>query len=199
MLTLVLLSLVFAQSGGQSSTAASSTAPTPIEMTTYQMVLLKKGAGAPPASADLQKKMQEEHLARLADLNRKRVNLLYGPILAPESPYAGIAVLDVKTADEAARVFDDDPFVKAGVMTAEVHAWYGPKNWFRQPPTYDTSNPAALEPLVFGFLMRGGATSQDSATAQKIQEGHLAYMESLHARGKLPVAGPFGDDGAARG
>jgi uncharacterized protein YciI len=170
----------------------------PVEMTTYQMVLLKKGGTAPPSAPEVQKKMQDEHLGRLADLNRKRINLLYGPILAP-GPLAGIAILDVKTADEAKALFADDPFVKAGVMVAEVHPWMGPKNWFSAPPSYDVTNPGSLEPLVFGFLMRGGTSSQDTATAAEIQKGHLAYMETLHAQGKLPVAGPFGDDGPARG
>ena len=174
-------------------------AQTPVEMTTYQMVLLMKGSGTPPAAPEAQRKMQEEHLARLADLNRRRINLLYGPILSPGSPIAGVAVLDVPTAADAARAFADDPFVKAGVMSPAVHPWYGPKNWFHQPPTYDTSNPASLEPLVFGILWRGDTTAQDAKAAEEIQKGHLAYMESLHAQGKLPVAGPFGDDGDMRG
>jgi uncharacterized protein len=171
----------------------------PVEMTTYQLVLLKKGTAQPPAAPDEQMKMQQEHLSRLADLNRKRVNLLYGPVLAPDSAIAGIAVLDVKTADEAKKAFDDDPFVKAGVMVTEVHPWYGPKNWFGVPESYDVMQPSTLERLVFGFLNRGPNTSQDKATADELQKGHLAYMDSLHAQGKLLVAGPLGDDGAARG
>jgi uncharacterized protein YciI len=190
MLSLLAMSLLVLQ---------SPTAQTPVEMTTYQMVLLMKGAAAPPGAPDAQRKMQQEHLARLADLNRKRVNLLYGPILTPESPIAGVAVLDVKTAEDAARAFADDPFVKAGVMTVTVHPWFGPKNWFQQPVSYDTSSPASLEPLIFGILMRGGTRSQDAKAGEEIQKGHLAYLESLHAQGKLPVAGPFGDEGDMRG
>ena len=57
----------------------------PVEMTTYQMVLLKKGTAPPPAAPEAQKRMQDEHLARLADLNRKRINLFYGPVVAPDS------------------------------------------------------------------------------------------------------------------
>jgi uncharacterized protein YciI len=192
MLTLLLLSSL--------AQAATAQAPAPaIEMTTYQMVLLKKGSAAPPAAPEVQMQMQEAHLARLAELNRTRVNLLYGPVLAPGSPVAGIAVLDVKTADEAKQAFADDPFVKAGVMVPEVHAWYGPKNWFHQPASYDHKNPASLEQFVLGFLVRGTTTSQDKAAADELQKGHLAYMETLHAQGKLPVAGPFGDDGRMRG
>jgi uncharacterized protein YciI len=190
MLTLLMCAALSAQGGATQSA--------PVEMTTYQMVLLKKGSTPPPVDPGVQQKMQDEHLSRLADLNRKRVNLLYGPVLA-ESDIAGIAVLDVTTADEAKKAFADDPFVRAGVMVPEVHPWYGPKNWFQVPPSYDVMQPSTLEPLVLGFLKRGPNTSQDKAAAEEIQKGHLAYMESLHAQGKLAVAGPFGDDWAARG
>ena len=174
-------------------------APAQPEMMTYQMVLLKKGTTPPPAAPEAQKKMQDEHLANLADLNRKRVNLLYGPILA-EGNLAGIAVLAVPNADEAKKAFANDPFVKAGIMVAEVRPWMGPKDWFSVPASHDVMNPASLEPLIFGFLVRPpSAPAIDAATSAEIQKGHLAYMERLHAQGKLLVAGPFLDDTASRG
>jgi uncharacterized protein YciI len=169
------------------------------EMTTYQMVLLKKGPNAPPADADTQKKMQDDHLANLADLNRKRINLLYGPVLSG-GDLVGIAVFAVPNADEAKRTFAADPFVKAGVMVADVRPWMGPKDWFSVPPSYDVTNPASLEPLVLGFLVRRpAAPAIDPATSEQIQKGHLAYMEGLHKQGKLLVAGPFLDDTPSRG
>jgi len=191
MITLLLCSSLWAQAG------AHQTAP--VEMTTYQMVLLKRGPSQPPSAPEAQMKMQQAHLANLADLNKKRINLLYGPITTAEGDIAGIAILDVKTADEAKKAFVDDPFVKAGVMVPEVHAWYGPKNWFGVPPSYDVMQPSTLEPLIFGFLMRGPNTSQDQKTVDELQKGHLAYMDALHAQGKLPVAGPFAADMPARG
>jgi len=45
------------------------------------------------------------------------------------------------------------------------------------------------------MLTRGDNRSQDSITAARIQEGHLANITRLYAEGKLKVAGPFGDDG----
>ena len=167
-------------------------------MMTYQMVLLKKGSTPPPSAPDVQKKMQDEHLARLAELNKKRVNMIYGPML-DGGDLQGIAILDVPSPEAAKQAFADDPFVKAGVMVAEVRPWMGPKNWFSLPASYDVSSPANLEPLIFGFLVRGSNTSQPPGEAEAIQKGHLAYMESLHGQGKLVVAGPFRDEGAARG
>jgi uncharacterized protein YciI len=164
------------------------------QTTTYQMVLLKKGPSEPP-SPETQKQMQDQHLAGLAELNRKRINLIYGPILA-EGDLKGIAVLAVPTADEAKQAFANDPFVRAGIMVPEVRAWIGPRDFFQVPASYDVTKPANLEPLIFGLLMSGPNATQ--ATADQIQHGHAVYLESLRRQGKVAVAGPFADDGAAR-
>jgi uncharacterized protein YciI len=162
-----------------------------VEMTTYQMVLLRAGAGEPPAARLAA--MQQEHLANLAKLNRDRVNLLYGPF-TDAGTLRGIAILDVADAAAARKLFDADPFVKGGFMTVDVKPWHGPKNWFHLP-----LDPPTPENFVLGFLMRGPNTSQSSDAAAEIQKGHLAYMDQLHAQGKLALAGPFGDDGPMRG
>lgn len=47
----------------------------------------------------------------------------------------------------------------------------------------------------FVMLLKGNNRTQDSATAAKIQEGHLANINKLYYEGKLKVAGPFGDNG----
>lgn len=47
----------------------------------------------------------------------------------------------------------------------------------------------------FVMLTRGNNRTQDSITAAKIQEGHMANITRLYNEGKLKVAGPFGDDG----
>ncbi len=53
--------------------------------------------------------------------------------------------------------------------------------------------------LYFVMLTKGGNRTQDSATAAKIQEGHLANIGKLAKDGKLIVAGPFMDDSNWRG
>jgi uncharacterized protein YciI len=173
---------------------------TPGQMMTYQIVLLKGGPNAPPSAPAEQQKMQSEHLALLADLNKKRINMAYGPILADNpAKIRGIAILDVPSADAAKAHFANDPFVKAGVMVVDVYSWMGPRGWFHEPASTDVTNPANLEQLVFGILMRGPTTTQDSAAAAEIQKGHLAYMDALHAKGKLVMAGPLVRAGDMRG
>jgi len=49
------------------------------------------------------------------------------------------------------------------------------------------------------FLKKGPHRDQDSVTAAKIQEGHLAYLGGLYKRGKIDLNGPFMEDGDIRG
>ena len=51
----------------------------------------------------------------------------------------------------------------------------------------------------FVMLTMGNNRTHDSATAAKIQEGHMANITRLYKEGKIKVAGPFGDNGNWRG
>lgn len=44
----------------------------------------------------------------------------------------------------------------------------------------------------FVMLTKGENRTQDSATAAKLQQGHLANINRLYNEGKIKVAGPFG-------
>jgi uncharacterized protein len=175
---------------------AAAHQPDMSSMTTYQMVILKKGST--PVPKEEAAKMQQAHLANLAALNERHINVLWGPVL-DDGDMRGIAVLAVPSPDEARKLFDSDPYVQRGAMTIDVKPWLGPKDFFQPPVTRDPAAPDALEHLVLGFLMRGANTSQDAATANELQKGHLAYMTTLREQGKLLVAGPFMDNSAMRG
>ena len=58
---------------------------------------------------------------------------------------------------------------------------------------------AGIRQYWFVMLKKGNNRTQDSATAAKIQDGHMANINNLYNAGKLKVAGPFGDDGDWRG
>jgi uncharacterized protein YciI len=87
-------------------------------------------------------------------------------------------------------------FFIAGKVSAQTN---------NKPKTKIAAKPAtkSLEDGIrqywFVMLKKGGNRTQDSATAAKIQDGHMANIASLYNAGKLKVAGPFGDDGDWRG
>jgi uncharacterized protein YciI len=74
-----------------------------------------------------------------------------------------------------------------------------------KPKTKATVKPAVKGPEAgirqywFVMLKKGNNRTQDSATAAKILDGHMANITRLYNAGKLKVAGPFGDDGDWRG
>lgn len=49
------------------------------------------------------------------------------------------------------------------------------------------------------FLKRGLNRSQDSITAAKLQEAHMAHLTSMYEEGYTSLTGPMGDDGNLRG
>ena len=49
------------------------------------------------------------------------------------------------------------------------------------------------------FLKKGPDRTQDSVTAAKIQEGHMAHLNKMANDGKMHLAGPFMEDGDIRG
>ena len=69
-------------------------------------------------------------------------------------------------------------------------------------PKKADKKPAAAEQIrkyYFVMLTRGANRNHDSATAAKLQEGHMANINRLYNEGKIKVAGPFGDNGNWRG
>ena len=71
--------------------------------------------------------------------------------------------------------------------------------FFSNAQDSSASQKPKMKQYFFVMLMKGPNRSQDSTTAAKIQEGHMANINKLADAGKLVVAGPFGDDGNWRG
>lgn len=70
---------------------------------------------------------------------------------------------------------------------------------FAQNQSKDAKPEEQIRKYWFVMLLKGNNRTQDSATAAKLQEGHLANINRLYNEGKIKVAGPFGDNGAWRG
>jgi uncharacterized protein YciI len=65
----------------------------------------------------------------------------------------------------------------------------------KKPEPQEKKSESQVRQYFFVMLTAGNDRTQDSVTAAKIQEGHMANINRLYTEGKLKVAGPFGDEG----
>lgn len=56
-----------------------------------------------------------------------------------------------------------------------------------------------MKKYFMAFLEEGPSRDQSPEEAATIQAGHLAHMDDLAQKGIINIAGPFGDDGTAKG
>jgi uncharacterized protein len=66
-------------------------------------------------------------------------------------------------------------------------------------PGFSQEMPEGMKQYTFVMLKKGPNRTQDAATVQEIQKGHLAHMGMMAEKHQLNIAGPFLDDGFWRG
>jgi uncharacterized protein YciI len=163
------------------------------KMTTYYLVLLKKGAEWRAEQSAERQRIQDQHIAHLDKLRELGHGLAAGPF-GDEGEIRGIVIMTADSAQHARELEEADPAVKAGRLAVEVLPFMAPEGWFRK-----TATPPQMETVYFGFLNSGPNRSQDAAAAQQLQKEHLAYMDAQAREGKLVLAGPFVEGGTRRG
>ena len=102
---------------------AAETEPGDYEMTTYYVGFLYRGAKWTPERTPETEKIQAAHLANIERLVESGELLLAGPF-ADDGDLRGMFVFRVDSMEEARRLCDTDPAVKAGRLKVEVHPWY---------------------------------------------------------------------------
>ena len=96
------------------------------DMKTYYMVFLKKGPNRNQDSTTVAK-LQEQHMAHLTKMADSGKMDLAGPFM-DNGEIRGICVYNVATKDEAEKLANEDPMVKAGRLIVEIHPWYAAKD-----------------------------------------------------------------------
>lgn len=92
-------------------------------MKKFVMCFLKTGPTR-NLSADSAKKVQAAHMQNMTKLVAQGKLIVAGPFL-DETDLEGIFIFNVSTVEEARELTNTDPAVKAGVLTMELHPWYG--------------------------------------------------------------------------
>lgn len=108
------------------SSAFSQQKPVGMEgMKTYYLVFLKKGLNRTQDSVT-SSKIQEGHMAHLNKMAAEGKMDLAGPLM-DDGEIRGICVYNAASMEEAKKLAEDDPAVKAGRLMVEIHPWYSMK------------------------------------------------------------------------
>lgn len=163
------------------------------KMTTYQLVILKKGPEAATASTPAGQATLKEHVAHMYKLGAEGKAMVAGPF-TDGGEIQGIIMMKAASPEQAREWEALDPAVKAGIFSMEVLPFMSPEGWFGPWAAF-----GEFETVYFGFLTSGPNRGQDAETAKRLQSEHLQYMTGQSKEGRLVVAGPFMVDTPRRG
>ncbi len=112
----------------ESSSPASASSAPPAGLESYQLVLLRRPEKPREYAEDKLEEIQKAHLAHLRELAKAGKLMVAGPLDdQPDPRWRGIELFRVATLEEAKRLAEEDPAVKAGRLEAVVMTWYTEK------------------------------------------------------------------------
>jgi uncharacterized protein YciI len=113
------------------------TADPPTELDAYELVLLRRPEARPRISDETAEVLQRQHLGHLANMTEAGYLNVVGPLEdQPDESWRGVCVYQVGSLEEARRLAELDPAVRAGQLSVEVMRWYtakGALRWERNP------------------------------------------------------------------
>jgi uncharacterized protein YciI len=92
-------------------------------MKRYVIAFLKRGPNQNQDSAEVAR-LQRAHLDNIGKLAEARKLVVAGPFM-DDTDLRGIYIFDVETVEEARKLTETDPAIKAGRLVMELHEWYG--------------------------------------------------------------------------
>ena len=102
-------------------------------MKNYVFVILKTG----PNDATIKGKERDDifaghmsNIGRMADAGKLAVA---GPFGKNDKGYRGLYIFNVETVDEAQKIVETDPAVKAGIFIADLTPWFGSASLMATP------------------------------------------------------------------
>ena len=96
----------------------------PKDMAQYFVGLIYRGEKWTPEANAETMEIQKAHLANIGKLVETGQLVLAGPF-GDDGKLRGLFFFDVKTMEEARKLADADPAVKAGRLRVELHPWWG--------------------------------------------------------------------------
>lgn len=103
-------------------------------MKKYVMAFLKEGPHRVKDSV-ARLKLQVAHLKNIQRLAAEGKLIVAGPFL-DDQPIKGIFIFNVTTVEEARKLTETDPAIKAGSLVMELHPWYSSAALMTVPATH---------------------------------------------------------------
>ncbi|MCZ4694508.1 hypothetical protein DWB61_05590 [Ancylomarina euxinus] len=92
-------------------------------MSSYVMAFLKRGPNRGQDSLTAAN-LQKAHLENIMKMAEEGTLVLAGPFM-DDGDIRGIYIFNVATVEEAKKLTESDPAIKAGRLVMELHPWYG--------------------------------------------------------------------------
>jgi len=106
----------------------------PREFDKYYLVLLRRGSAWTPEQTPGTQRLQTEHLAHLRRMAESGKMVAAGPSDERQAPtHRGLSLYRTDTLEEARRLAEEDPAVKAVRLKVEIMAWYTEKGYVAFP------------------------------------------------------------------
>ena len=159
----------------------------------FQMALLKRGPEWDVTQSKETTPLRQQHIAYVQSLLESGKAVIAGP-LDDDGEIKGLYIFRTKSADEARNWAENDPLVKAGHLSIEMHPWWA------EDVMKQAASPIKLTTAYIAFLSHGPKwTPEKTAQSEEMQKAHLANIRKLADMKKLVWAGPFGDKGTLAG
>ena len=162
----------------------------------YFFVLLNRPAHVPQLSKEAGEKLQEEHMANIRKMAAEHKLVIAGPF-TDDTMLRGVFVLHADSAAQAREWANNDPAIKAGRLSAEVH---GP--WLIDPSAiHDPAEPLGMEQYTLVLLKRGEKWDPTAPGFMNVMKQHPAFVKQMTEQEHMAIAGPFSfsDQGDLRG
>ena len=118
-------------------------------MQTVTLGLFMRGTRPQGISQDTLTEMQAGHIANLERMFRERKSPAAGPF-ENGGDRRGIVILEMP-ATAAAKEYDQDPFVKNGLLKLELYEWMVPKGMF----AYPAAETFEMQMVMFAWVSKG--------------------------------------------
>lgn len=104
------------------------TAEPPSEFDVYEFVLMRRADEAPEMDEDAAELLQSQHLGYLESMKAAGYLKVAGPFdEQPDDTWRGLGLYQVGSLEEARRLAEADPSVRAGRLVVDVMRWYTKK------------------------------------------------------------------------